>query len=220
MSVRTLLLLAPPAALLAYAVWRLRRKAPAFDAAAVGTTNACKLSAVRKAIAAYPEVCGAVSAHKVASNVSEQPMTLDETTRGAKNRAEAAAAAACAEKKASDASMRVLGIGIESGLFALDGKYFDVCVVAAYDGRHHHIGLSCAFEIPPTILTHVLDGGADLSQACNRSGITNDPKLGEHGGLIGLLSSGRLTREAYTVQALNTALFFAAEGGRDWYRVE
>ena len=63
----------------------------------------------------------------------------------------------------------------------------------------------------------LLEEGLDLSQACNASLITNDPKLGEHGGLIGLLSSGRLTREAYTVQALSTALFFASEAGRPWH---
>ena len=55
------------------------------------------------------------------------------------------------------------------------------------------------------------------AQACNASMITDDPKLGEHGGLIGLLSSGRITREEYTVQAINTALFFAAEAARPWY---
>ena len=68
-----------------------------------------------------------------------------------------------------------------------------------------------------TAFRHVTHDGCDLSQACNASGITRDPKLGEHGGLIGLLSSGRLTREDYTVQALTTALFFAAKAARPWY---
>jgi non-canonical (house-cleaning) NTP pyrophosphatase len=115
----------------------------------------------------------------------------------------------------------VLALGIESGLFALeyDGRrrYYDVCVVSAYDGARHHLGLSCAFEIPQPILRHVLEEGMDLSQACNVSAITTDPKIGEHGGLIGLLSSSRITREEYTVQALNTALFFAAAAARSWY---
>jgi len=115
----------------------------------------------------------------------------------------------------------VLGLGIESGLFALeyDGqtRYYDVCVVSAYDGASHHHGLSCAFEIPPPVLRHVLENGCDLSQACNASLITSDDKIGEHGGLIGLLSSGRLSREQYTVQALDTALFFAAAAARPWY---
>ena len=75
-----------------------------------------------------------------------------------------------------------------------------------------------ALVVGPQILRHVLGPErCDLSQACNRSGITNDPQLGEHGGLIGLLSSSRITREAYTLQALNTAVFFAAEAARPWY---
>ena len=62
-----------------------------------------------------------------------KPMTLEETTQGAKNRAMAAAAAA-------GGGSRVLGMGIESGLFEVDGKMFDVCVCAVYDGAHSHIG--------------------------------------------------------------------------------
>ena len=206
----------------------------AFDSVAVGTTNACKLGAVVKCLAEYPEVVrgnegvrlrAAISAHKVPSGVSEQPMSLDETARGAKNRALAAHAAALAEQSTAAAATtaaggrrRILGLGIESGLFQLDGATFDVCVVSAFDGQSHHLGLSCAFEIPKPILRHVLGPErCDLSQACNRSGITSDPKLGEHGGLIGLLSSSRLTREAYTLQAISTAVFFAAEAARPWY---
>ena len=220
---------------------------PLFGAVAVGTTNPCKLSAVRAALARYPEVAAARgtgkgaetdrgwSAHKVASGVSEQPMSLEETARGARNRAAAAHAAAVemhaaarvpraggsATTSAAAADGPVLALGIESGLFALeyDGRrrYYDVCVVSAFDGASHHLGLSCAFEIPQPILRHVLEEGMDLSQACNVSAITTDPKIGEHGGLIGLLSSSRITREEYTVQALNTALFFAAAAARPWY---
>ena len=223
---------------------------PLFGAVAVGTTNPCKLGAVRAALARYPEVAAARgtgtgaetergwSAHKVASGVSEQPMSLEETARGARNRAAAAHAAAVemhagarvpraggsattSAAAAAAADGPVLALGIESGLFALeyDGRrrYYDVCVVSAYDGARHHLGLSCAFEIPQPILRHVLEEGMDLSQACNVSAITTDPKIGEHGGLIGLLSSSRITREEYTVQALNTALFFAAAAARSWY---
>ena len=61
----------------------------------------------------------------------------------------------------------------------------------------------------PQILRHVLGPErCDLSQACNRSGITSDPKLGEHGGLIAILSAERVTRLDYTVQAITMALFF------------
>ena len=159
---------------------------------------------------------GTLTAHSVASGVAEQPMSLPETALGAKNRAAAAFAAQRSVRSGSGAPASLLGIGIESGLFQLDGRHYDVCVVSAFDGLSHHLGMSCAFEIPPPIISRVLEG-MDLSQACNASLITSDPKLGEHGGLIGLLSSSRITREDYTVQAVETALFFAAEAARPWY---
>ena len=73
--------------------------------------------------------------------------------------------------------------------------------------------MSCAFEIPKAIMTHVLgtaaEGGSpgmDLAKACNASGITSDPRLGENGGLIGILTRDRVTRGAYTRQAISMAL--------------
>lgn len=182
-----------------------------FGRVAVGTTNPCKLGAVRTALQTYPLVAShaAVQGVKgIASGVSEQPMTVEETATGARNRAEAA-------HKAHGGGPGVLALGVESGLFMVSGAHFDVCVVSAYDGTTHHLGLSCAFEIPPPILRHVLTGGLDLSQACNTAQITSDPKLGEHGGLISILSHGRVTRLDYTVQAVMMALFFA-ENPR-WY---
>lgn len=153
-----------------------------------------------------------------------------------KNRAEAAHAAALREggRASSARHDAVLALGIESGgnqtplslnligrqhrciegLFPCAGTLFDVCVVSAYDGIHHHCGLSCAFEVPKQILKHIHDG-ADLSQACNRSCITSDGEIGQHGGLIGLLTHGRITRKDYTMQAVNMALTFCEND--EWY---
>ena len=69
-------------------------------------------------------------------------MTLQETTQGAKNRALSAAAA---EKSSSEALLGqppcgLLGMGIESGLFEVEGKMFDICCCAIFDGTEHHIG--------------------------------------------------------------------------------
>ena len=71
-----------------------------------------------------------------------QPKTLQETTQGAKNRALSAAAA---EKSSSEALLGqppcgLLGMGIESGLFEVEGKMFDICCCAIFDGTEHHIG--------------------------------------------------------------------------------
>ncbi len=237
---------------------RRRHHSTTYAAVVVGSLNQCKLKAVRNVVRTYPRLARAQDVHGVSvpSGVSEQPLTLEETTRGAKSRAQAAFAAyrssdaacrrsyagccssdaACrssdAACRSSDAACRssdaaccssdaacstpsLVALGIESGLFSMEGTYFDVCVVSAYDGREHHLGLSCAFQIPPRILSNVLDHGMDLSQASNAAGITKDPKLGEHQGLIGILSHGRLSRLSYTETAVHTALLWA-ENAR-WY---
>ena len=46
----------------------------------------------------------------------------------------------------------MLALGIESGIFEVSGRYYDGCFVCAYDGARHHLGLSCAFEVPPRAL--------------------------------------------------------------------
>ena len=202
----------------AWVLYRIRRRchATTYAAVVVGSLNQCKLKAVRNVVRSYPRLARAPRAQGVSgpSGVSEQPLTLEETIRGARSRAQAALAACCSSD-ATCSRPSLVALGIESGLFSIEGTYFDVCVVSAYDGREHHLGLSCAFQIPPRILSNVLDHGMDLSQASNAAGITKDPKLGEHQGLIGILSHGRLSRLSYTETAVHTALLWA-ENAR-WY---
>ena len=52
-------------------------------------------------------------------------------------------------------------------------------------------------------------------QACNDVGLTSDPNLGEHGGLISILTAGELTRQQYTEQAILCAL--ARARNPEWY---
>jgi non-canonical (house-cleaning) NTP pyrophosphatase len=55
---------------------------------AVGTTNIVKIQAIEEAIKDYPLLAQAkVTSFSVDSEVSEQPISLEETIRGAKNRA-------------------------------------------------------------------------------------------------------------------------------------
>lgn len=175
----------------------------------VGTTNPCKVKAAEVSCNA----CGLggvgsfkLHAVKVPSGISEQPMTLEETTRGAQNRAKAAWEAGVVEFGKEKA---IIALGIESGLYAMqDERYYDVCVCSVFDGVSYFQGMSCAFEIPPEVLKFVLDDGMDLSQACNASGLTSNTKIGEAEGLIGLLSNKRTTRLAYTTQAIDMSLMF------------
>ena len=177
---------------------------------AVGTQNKCKVAAVHAVAASIPPLAGHnIMPFNVDSGIPDQPLTLDITRKGAINRAQAAYAEA--RKATATASQPIIALGIESGLFFPDGdtgRAFDVCVVmATEDGESFNMGMSCAFEIPSSVMKFVNDG-MDLSQACNAAGLTSDPKLGENGGLIGILSRGRVTRQQYTEQALQMALFF------------
>ena len=172
---------------------------------------------MRAVAASIPPLASAVVVpFGVESGIPDQPLTLATTRAGAINRARAAFAEA--KKSMSDGGGDVLAVGIESGLFEPDGdtgRAFDVCVcMATADGETFNMGMSCAFEIPAPLMECVRKG-MDLSQACNKCNITSDPNIGQNGGLIGILSNGRVTRQAYTEQALQMALLFLENGA--WF---
>eukprot|EP00929_Paragymnodinium_shiwhaense_P025420 TRINITY_DN15379_c0_g1_i1.p1 TRINITY_DN15379_c0_g1~~TRINITY_DN15379_c0_g1_i1.p1 ORF type:complete len:238 (-),score=43.95 TRINITY_DN15379_c0_g1_i1:141-773(-) len=181
-----------------------------FAAVAVGTTNAAKVAAVEHTVRHFAATGAAflqdskLLPFKVSSDISEQPMTMEETQRGAENRARNAHKAAREAGEGGD----ILAFGIESGLHITqaDKRAYDLCFCCAFDGETVHHGISCAFEIPPPILKFVVEDGMDLAKACNAAGVTSNPKLGEAEGLIGILSRGRTSREEYTKQAISMAL--------------
>ena len=159
---------------------------------AAGTTNPCKLEALTEALAtrsqggtesaaerageAYTLVRGKrvqVASASVDSGVSDQPRSMDETLRGATNRAHASLEA---EPSAA------LGFGIESGLFEVADRMFDICCcVAVVRGRAEPcVGWSCAFEIPAGVADLIRSGAAsDLTIACNMGGVSTNPELGK-----------------------------------------
>ena len=185
---------------------------------AVGTGNKCKLAAVSAVQVQMTEllVNFTISSHKVDSGIKDQPDSLDLTIVGAQNRAIKSWEEA---KKELDNEEIVLALGIESGLFFTqpDGRCFDVCVCSSTtDGINFNQGMSCAFEVPPPVARFVLEEGMDLSQASIAAGLTNNPKLGEAEGLIGILSQGRVTRQQYTEQAVTMSLMFM--GNQELYQ--
>jgi len=181
---------------------------------AIGTTNPGKVDAVKQTFAGYPKLQGSVFATSkvVNTGVSDQPYTLSETMTGAKNRATAAWGAhqigcgggPCGGSGGEEAS--VWGVGMESGLFEdPQGKLFDLCACAIFDGERYHVGYSCAWALPDS-LAECVRNGLDLSQGGNAIGLASDPKIGDKGGLIALLTGSRVTRPQYTVQSIQMAL--------------
>lgn len=163
----------------------------------VASTNPQKIKAVSDLIPKYDFIAGStIEGISVPSGVSDQPKSLDETVEGAINRAKSAF-------KDADYSF-----GIESGLMNVPGTksgIMDVCVCAIFDGQNIHLGLSSAFE-PPKKVIDLINEGMDMSEACVKVGLTDNPKLGSSEGLIGIFTRGRINRLEYTTQAVMTAL--------------
>ena len=165
----------------------------------VGSKNKAKVEAVAEIIRDYPHLKdSSVRGVEVDSGISAQPKSLDETIKGAMNRARGIFSGC-------DYS-----IGLESGLMQVPNTksgYMDVCVAAIYDGKEFHLGLSSAWEFPDKKITELmLHEGLDMPEAINKAGLTKNPKIGSEQGAIGILTKGRVDRKEYTKQALRTAL--------------
>ncbi len=165
----------------------------------IGSKNKAKITAVAEIVREYPHLKQAeINGIEVDSGVSAQPKSLDETIRGAMQRAKGAFTECD------------YGIGLESGLMQVPyskGGYMDVCACAIYDGKEYHLGLSSAWEFPDVSVTKLMiDDGLDMSQAINKAGLTKDQNIGSEAGAIGILTKGRVDRKEYTKQALRMAL--------------
>lgn len=165
----------------------------------VGSKNPAKLAAVRELLQEYPHLKDAdVVGSEVASGVSEQPKSLEETVLGAVTRASNAF------------SECDFAIGIEAGFMQVPhtkSGHLNVTAVAIDDGTTIHLGLSSAFETPNIeIMRLVAEEGMTFDQAAHAAGLTEDQHIGKGEGIIGIITKGRLSRKAYVQEALRTAL--------------
>ena len=202
------------AAAVAVALLARRKRRPIH--VSVGTTNKCKLAAVRATLAdrGLQFLSRGI---KVETSVADQPLGLESTMTGARARARAAYFPSPVAGAAPVPAQCDLALGLESGVFEVDGTMFDVCCCCAYDGKREYVGWSTSWALPGTIAARVRDHGEDLSQASNSCGLTKDPRLGEHQGCIGILSLGRITRKDYTMQAIDVALIGVLDSP-EWYK--
>jgi inosine/xanthosine triphosphatase len=164
----------------------------------IGSKNQVKVEALKELLSDYEMFKGAeIASIEVSTEVDEQPKSVEETLKGAMNRAKNAFI---------DASY---SFGIESGLMKIPFTktgYMDFTACAIYDGKEFHIGLSSAFEYPKEITRLVLEEGVTISDAAHKIGITTNPKIGAHEGVIGILTRGKLVRKEYTKEAIRMAL--------------
>jgi inosine/xanthosine triphosphatase len=164
----------------------------------VGSKNPSKVEAVKEILNDYNDFSKAeVIGLEVSSGVDNQPKSLDETIKGAMNRAKACFI---------DCDY---SIGLESGLMKIPHTktgYMDFTCCAIFDGKNVCLGLSSCFEYPKEITRLVLEEGIDINQAFIKKGLTKNPKLGSAEGAIGFLTKGRVIRREYTKQAIQMAL--------------
>lgn len=165
----------------------------------VGSTNEVKVGAVRELGDEYPVLAAAdIEAFEAGSGVSDQPKGLDETLRGAINRATQAFA------QGAD-----LAFGIESGIIEVPytkSGWMDVTSCVIYDGEEYHVGLSSLFECPREVTRLMVEEGMTMNDAMFHAGYTDDPKIGSAGGAISILTKGRVDRKGYTKQAVRLAM--------------
>lgn len=167
---------------------------------AIGTNNKGKVEAVRRACGEYPILKQATVINiDTPSGVNTQPIGLDETITGAKNRAKAAF-----EQTKAD-----LGIGLESGIFLVPhtkSEYMDTTACAIYDGKTFHLGLSSCFEYPKKMIDGIFKQGKEVTDIALEMGFANKRSFREGQGMVGVLTKSRITRVDYSYQAVQTAL--------------
>ncbi|MFA5333595.1 MAG: inosine/xanthosine triphosphatase [Candidatus Nanoarchaeia archaeon] len=163
----------------------------------VGSRNPVKLEAVMEL---FPK--DEIISYKANSSVNEQPMSLGETLKGAKNRAYEAYNSIHASGIED-----YIGIGIESGIMpSKEAKtgYFNTCASVIYNGKDYFIGLSSGFEHPKEVL-ELITKDCDVSNAYFKAGLTDNPRIGYSKGAIFILTKGLIDRKEYTKQGLRIA---------------
>jgi inosine/xanthosine triphosphatase len=160
----------------------------------VGSKNPVKIKATKNIMEKiYADV--EISSVDVDSSVPDQPFGLDQTIKGAINRA-----------KNAFSDEFDLSVGIESGLMKTPNSltgYIDLQWCAIFDGNKVTIGVSSGFEYPPEVVKEVL-GGVEVGDVMDR--ITGVDDLGKKKGAVSHLSHGMLDRTENTEQCVLTAM--------------
>lgn len=164
----------------------------------VGSQNPAKLEAVSSAFARFfPEDTFELQPVTVPSGVSVQPLSDDESLRGATNRANAAREL---EPNAD------FWLGIEGGLQPVPGEpgdYLSYCWVVVLGGQQSGRARSASYELPKAICD-LIRQGMELGNADDLIFGVSDSKRDKGG--VGLLTDGRITRSQFYAEAVKLAL--------------
>lgn len=156
----------------------------------VGSKNPVKIEAVQEC---FPDF--EVIAVTAGSGIKEQPLSLEETIEGSRNRAQS--------------YLDGWGIGIESGIMAVkhaSSRWINAIACSIWNGEKFSLGLAGGFVVPQAIIDIVFDEGVDLSEASRRAGLTTEPKIGYGEGIVNILTDGKMARKPYIKQAIEMAM--------------
>lgn len=151
---------------------------------AVGSLNPLKHDAVKIGFSkVWPNESLEIVPAKVSSDVSEQPLTGEETLLGSKTRAKAALDAI---------SKADYGVGIEGGLHQLNDDWFSCSWITIID-RQGNIGRGASASCPiPAHLMELVHQGKHMSEVCRI--IYGVQDLGTKQGYFGLMTNNAITR--------------------------
>lgn len=170
---------------------------------AIGTTNPTKVNAVKEAFGNL--ISAEFQAFSVASGVSEQPLSDDETITGAINRANAA-------RLECEAT---IGIGLEGGVVSTKMGYFLCNWGAIVDERNEPIVAGGSRILLPTELGEQVFNGKELGVVMDE--YTNQHNVRQNEGAIGIFTSGYVNRtEMFThiSKLLHGQYLFSTQSGK------
>jgi len=147
---------------------------------AVGSTNPIKIDAVR-AVAGKIFTDATVEGMTVDSGVRRNPLTDAETIAGAVRRATEAR-----EKAGAD-----LGVGIEGGITAIEGRHYTCVWCAVDDGRGVTTGGGVHIPVPDAVLRAILKG-AEMGEVMDALTSIKDTK--RKMGFEGIVTGGLIDR--------------------------
>jgi len=151
----------------------------------VGSTNPVKIRAVKEALwERFDELV--VEGVEVESGVSDQPMSDDETKKGAIERAKRAL-----EKKRAD-----FGVGLEGGVFKEDGELWNTVWCVALDKEGRRVVVNGEKFVLPKKLAEEILGGGEMGLVMNK--LTGRENVKHQEGMLGVVTDGLVPRiEAY-----------------------
>lgn len=150
---------------------------------AVGSTNPIKIKPVREIFSHHFKNVR-VKGVCVSSGIKEQPLKVDETYKGALNRAQNAL------KKVKGAEY---GIGIEGGIHKYSHGWVEHTIVVITDKKGIvGIGYSGGLELPPKVVKEIRRG-KNLEEIIDK--LFHTKKIGRGIGMFGIFTKGIVTRE-------------------------